>query len=214
METNIYNYEIRKEDVSSLTATSSLTAAAMMNDPEKDFTSVRQLRPEHIDLISYRLTDYVWRDVLEIINFRSGVIDNEMERRSGESRFKQLRGAHFMLKLDRDAFDEPATYVFEVTDTFAAEDGKTYWRYRTPEGNTVNCADLFGFEEYVSVKGTVVMKNSAPRSFFTKMESNYSLRDNNLFGIDAEGRIFCTERTDRTFAGHFDVTYAEPVSDD
>ena len=200
------------------TATSA--AMTLRADAEKEYTTIRQLRPELLDEIYESLNKYTYKDAVEVLNFKSGVIDNEVIRRSQESPFANYKGRYYMIRLDKDINEPAQTYIFKIEDTFLAEDDKTYWRYKNADGY-INCTDLFDFMAYASVCGYVFDRKEAPRWFGNKKAENYELRKNNLFGIDRDGRLFCTECTsiNNVYASSdygrrwFDVAYAQEITE-
>lgn len=208
-------------DGSIATAVSSASAVSeFCHDVEKEYTTIRQLRPELLNEISENLNNYVYRNAVEIVNFKTGVIDNEFLRRSQESPFTSYKGRYYMLRLEKDVCEKPQTYIFKVEDTFLAEDEKTYWRYQNGYRYQTNCTSLFDFMAYALVSGYVFSKTEAPSWFGTKKADNYELRKNNLFGIDRDGRIFCTECTyvqDTQYSGNgnhsFEATYAIEITE-
>ena len=188
---------------------------------EKDFTSIRQLRPALIDEIIKSISKYPYANATEILNFKGGILEDEMQRRSTESQFSNYKGRYYQITLKNDKIENPTTYVFQIQDTFAVEDDKTYWRYENSNYQKRNCYELFDFAAYISSRGYAISKcDKAPTWFGTYRKDDYELRENNLFGIDRDGRVFCTECTTliKIFPGEpdqlqFEATYAQEITE-
>ena len=188
---------------------------------EKEFTSIRQLRPALIDEIIESISKHPYANATEILNFKGGILEDEMQRRSTESQFSNYKGRYYQITLKNDKFEKPTTYVFQIQDTFAVEDDKTYWRYEDPNHHKLSCYELFDFAAYISAKGYAISKcDKAPTWFGTYRKDDYELRENNLFGIDRDGRVFCTECTTliKIFPGEpdqlqFEATYAQEITE-
>ena len=200
------------------------TASSIMfsnSDVEKEFTSIRQLRPALIDEIIESISKYPYANATEILNFKGGILEDEMQRRSTESQFSNYKGRYYQITLKNDKIENPTTYVFQIQDTFAVEDDKTYWRYEDPNHHKLSCYELFDFAAYISAKGYAISKcDKAPAWFGTYRKDDYELRENNLFGIDRDGRVFCTECTTliKIFPGEpdqlqFEATYAQEITE-
>ena len=200
-----------------------LTASSIFSnsDVEKEFTSIRQLRPALIDEIIESISKYPYANATEILNFKGGILEDEMQRRSTESQFSSYKGRYYQIALKNDKIEKPTTYVFQTQDTFAVEDDKTYWRYEDPNHHKLSCYELFDFAAYISAKGYAISKcDKAPAWFGTYRKDDYELRENNLFGIDRDGRVFCTECTTviKIFPGEpekrqFEATYAQEITE-
>ena len=206
-------------DVASVSTASSITFSD--TDVEKEFTSIRQLRPALIDEIIESISKYPYAKATEILNFKGGILEDEMQRRSTESQFSGYKGRYYQITLKNDKIEKPTTYIFQIQDTFAAEDDKTYWRYENSYHQKHSCYELFNFAAYISAKGYAISKyDKAPTWFGTYRKDNYELRKNNLFGIDRDGRVFCTECTTVTdhFSGepekhYFEAVYAQEITE-
>ena len=190
------------------------------SDVEKEFTSIRQLRPALIDEIIESISKHPYANATEILNFKGGILEDEMQRRSTESQFSSYKGRYYQITLKNDKFEKPTTYVFQIQDTFAVEDDKTYWRYEDSNHQKRNCYELFDFAAYISSRGYAISKcDKAPAWFVTSRKDDYELRKNNIFGIDRDGRVFCTECTIIiTFPGEpqkrkLEATYAQEITE-
>lgn len=200
------------------------TASSIMfsnSDVEKEFTSIRQLRPALIEEIIESISKYPYANTTEILNFKGGILEDEMQRRSIESQFSSYKGRYYQITLKNDKIENPTTYVFQIQDIFAAEDDKKYWRYEDSNHHEHSCYELFDFAAYISSRGYAISKyDKAPTWFSTYRKDNYELRKNNLFGIDRDGRVFCTECTTVIipFPGEpekrqFEATYAQEITE-
>ena len=200
------------------------TASSIMfsnSDVEKEFTSIRQLRPALIEEIIESISKYPYANTTEILNFKGGILEDEMQRRSIESQFSNYKGRYYQITLKNDKIENPTTYVFQIQDIFAAEDDKKYWRYEDSNHHEHSCYELFDFAAYISSRGYAISKyDKAPTWFSTYRKDNYELRKNNLFGIDRDGRVFCTECTTviKPFPGEpekrqFEATYAQEITE-
>lgn len=206
-------------DVASVSTASSITFSD--TDVEKEFTSIRQLRPALIDEIIESISKYPYANATEILNFKGGILEDEMQRRSTESQFSGYKGRYYQITLKNDKIEKPTTYIFQIQDTFAAEDDKTYWRYENSNHQKHSYYELFDFAAYISAKGYAISKyDKAPTWFGTYRKDDYELRKNNLFGIDRDGRVFCTECTTVTehFSGesekhYFKAVYAQEITE-
>ena len=200
------------------------TASSIMfsnSDVEKEFTSIRQLRPALIEEIIESISKYPYANTTEILNFKGGILEDEMKRRSIESQFSSYKERYYQITLKDDKIENPTTYVFQIQDIFAAEDDKKYWRYEDSNHHEHSCYELFDFAAYISSRGYAISKyDKAPTWFSTYRKDNYELRKNNLFGIDRDGRVFCTECTTviKPFPGEpekrqFEATYAQEITE-
>ena len=187
---------------------------------EKEFTSIRQLRPALIEEIIESISKRPYANATEILNFKGGILEDEMQRRSTESQFSSYKGRYYQITLKNDKIENPTTYIFQIQDTFAVEDDKTYWRYEDSNHQKRNCYELFDFAAYISSRGYAISKcDEAPTWFCTYRKDDYELRESNLFGIDRDGRVFCTECTIiKTFPGEpekrkFEATYAQEITE-
>ena len=200
------------------------TASSIMfsnSDVEKEFTSIRQLRPALIEEIIESISKYPYANTTEILNFKGGILEDEMKRRSIESQFSSYKERYYQITLKDDKIENPTTYVFQIQDIFAAEDDKKYWRYEDSNHHEHSCYELFDFAAYISSRGYAISKyDKAPTWFSTYRKDNYELRKNNLFGIDRDGRVFCTECTTliKIFPGEpdqlqFEATYAQEITE-
>ena len=206
-------------DVASVSTASSIIFSGA--DVEKEFTSIRQLRPSLIDEIIESISKHPYANATEILNFKGGILEDEMQRRSTESQFSGYKGRYYQITLKNDKIEKPATYIFQIQDTFVAEDNKTYWRYENSCYQKHSCYELFDFAAYISANGYAISKyDKAPTWFGTYRKNNYELRKNNLFGIDKDGRVFCTECTTITecFSGepekrYFEAVYAQEITE-
>ena len=200
------------------------TASSIMfsnSDVEKEFTSIRQLRPALIEEIIESISKYPYANTTEILNFKGGILEDEMKRRSIESQFSSYKERYYQITLKDDKIENPTTYVFQIQDIFATEDDKKYWRYEDSNHHEHSCYELFDFAAYISSRGYAISKyDKAPTWFSTYRKDNYELRKNNLFGIDRDGRVFCTECTTviKPFPGEpekrqFEATYAQEITE-
>ena len=222
METILENITLDASYNSADGASVSTASSIFSNtDVEKEFTSIRQLRPALIDEIIESISKYPYANATEILNFKSGILEDEMQRRSTESQFSSYKGRYYQITLKNDKIEKPTTYVFQIQDTFAVEDDKTYWRYENSNYQKRNCYELFDFAAYISSRGYAISKcDEAPTWFCTYRKDDYELRESNLFGIDRDGRVFCTECTTviKPFLGEpekrqFEATYAQEITE-